>query len=153
VAVRAIEDPRVRLGALGLVLLLGLLCIVGLFRARQQPPEAARLAVDAFLGRLAAGNLSGAYDQLCNDTRRQVEREDFVAGIGARPAVTTFAIEAVTPTGPAGATVRATLADPVGAASTYDLLVVDDRGTWRVCGSPLSGDDAPATPTPAPSPS
>lgn len=142
-----------RLGALGLVLLLGLLCVGGLFRSRQEPPETARLAVDAFLGRLAAGNLNGAYDQLCNDTRRRVEREDFVAGIGARPAVTTFAIEAVTPTGPSGATVRATLADPVGTATTYDLLVVDDRGTWRVCGSPLGDDPATRTPPPTPTPS
>jgi hypothetical protein len=151
VASRAIDDPRVRVGALALVLLLGVLCGVGFFRARQEPVPAARLAADAFLGRLAAGNISGAYDQLCNDTRGRIEREDFVASIGGRPAVYTYVIDKVEPAGPDAATVTATLADPVGTAVPYDLRVVVDRGTWRVCGEPL-GTDASA-PTPSPSPS
>ena len=151
VAPRAIDDPRVRVGALALVLLVGVLCVSGFFRARQEPAPAARLAADAFLGRLAAGNVAGAYDQLCNDTRRRMERDDFVASIGGRPAVTTFAIEKVEPTGDDGATVTATLADPVGTTVSYDLRVVVDRGTWRVCGEPLSPETAPPAPSPSPS--
>ncbi len=153
VAPRAIDDPRVRVGALALVLLVGVLCVGGFFRARQEPTPAARTAADAFLGRLAAGNIAGAYDQLCNETRARMERDDFVASIGGRPAVTTFAIEKVEPAGEDGATVTATLADPVGTTVSYDLRVVVDRGTWRVCGEPLSPDTGPPPPTPAPTPS
>jgi hypothetical protein len=65
--------------------------------------------------------------------------------------VTTFAIEKVEPAGEDGATVTATLADPVGTTVSYDLRVVVDRGTWRVCGEPLSPDAPPVTPAPSPS--
>ena len=133
----AVRRPQVRAGLLVLLLLLGALGLTGVFRARQPPPKAARIAAEAFLGRLAAGNAVGAYDQLCNDTRARLERADFVAGIGGRPAVHTWRIDQVNPGGDGAVTVTATLADPGGAATSYTMRVVHDRGTWRVCGDPL----------------
>jgi hypothetical protein len=149
-----LRRPQVRVAALVLVLFVGALGVGAFFRARQQPAPAARIAAESFLGRLAAGNIAGAYDQLCNDTRRRVERDDFVASIGGRPAVHTYRIDEVAAEGDAAATVNATLADPGGNTSAYALRVVVDRGTWRVCGDPLPDGAAPTpTATPAPSPS
>jgi hypothetical protein len=120
-----------------LLLFLGALAVTGIFRAHQAPPKAARIAAESFLGRLAAGNIVGAYDQLCNDTRARLGREDFVAGIGGRPAVHTWRIDKVDPGRDGAMTVTATLADPGGNPTAYAMRVVDDRGTWRVCGDPL----------------
>jgi hypothetical protein len=133
----AVRRPQVRAGLLVLVLFIGALAVAGSFRARQAPQKAARIAAESFLGRLAAGNIAGAYDQLCNDTRGRLERDDFVAGIGGRPAVHTWRIDKVAAGGDGAMTVTATLADPGGNPTAYAMRVVDDRGAWRVCGDPL----------------
>ncbi|MEV4535132.1 hypothetical protein AB0J82_15010 [Asanoa sp. NPDC049518] len=134
-----VSDEARRAGMLTAVLLVAGLVVGGffLFRGHRAPEQGARLAADSFLTRLAAGNIGGAYDQLCNETRERVEREDFVAGIGGRPAVSSYRIDSVAETGPSDATVSAELLDPVGASTAYELRVTDDRGTWRVCGNPL----------------
>jgi hypothetical protein len=135
----ALRQPLRRAGILTAVLLVAGLVVGGffLFRGHRAPEQGARLAADAFLTRLAAGNIAGAYDQLCNETRERVEREDFVAGIGGRPAVSSYRIDDVVASGPHDATVSAALVDPVGASTPYEMRVTDDRGTWRVCGNPL----------------
>jgi hypothetical protein len=133
----AARRPQVRAGLLVLLLFLGALAVTGIFRARQAPARAARIAAESFLGRLAAGNIVGAYDQLCNDTRARLERDDFVAGIGGRPAVHTWRIDKVAAGGDGAVTVTATLADPGGNPTSYAMRVVDDRGSWRVCGDPV----------------
>ncbi|SNT62567.1 hypothetical protein SAMN05421812_114118 [Asanoa hainanensis] len=134
-----VSDEARRAGILTAVLLVAGLVVGGffLFRGHRDPEQGARLAADSFLTRLAAGNIGGAYDQLCNETRERVERDDFVAGIGGRPAVSSYRIDGVAATGPSDATVTAELLDPVGASTPYELRVTDDRGTWRVCGNPL----------------
>ncbi|MDG4826812.1 hypothetical protein O7635_33600 [Asanoa sp. WMMD1127] len=131
--------PLRRLGVLTAVLVVVGLVVGGffLFRGHRSPEQGARLAADSFLTRLAAGNIAGAYDQLCNETRGRVERDDFVAGIGGRPAVSSYRIDDVVATGPQDATVSAALVDPGGASTAYEMRVTDDRGTWRVCGNPL----------------
>jgi hypothetical protein len=135
----ALRQPLKRVGIMGGTLVVAGLLAGGFFAlgGHRGPEQGARLAADVFLGRLAAGNIAGAYDQLCNETRGRVEREDFVAGIGGRPAVTSYQIDAVVATGSHDATVTAALVDPTGAATPYELRVTDDRGTWRVCGNPL----------------
>jgi hypothetical protein len=133
----ALRRPQARAGLLVLLLFLGTLALAGFFRAHQDPPKAARIAAESFLGRLAAGNVTGAYDQLCNETRSRLEREDFVAGIGGRPAVHTWRIDKVDRAGDGAVSVTATLADPGGNPTAYAMRVVDDRGAWRVCGDPL----------------
>ncbi|HEV7707561.1 MAG TPA: hypothetical protein VGP16_05160 [Asanoa sp.] len=134
-----LRQPLRRAGVLAAVLVVAGLVVGGffLFRGQRAPEQGARLAADSFLTRLAAGNIAGAYDQLCNDTRARVEREDFVAGIGGRPAVSGYRIDGVAATGPHDATVSAALLDPTGASSAYEMRVTVDRGTWRVCGNPL----------------
>ncbi|GIF72709.1 Rv0361 family membrane protein [Asanoa siamensis] len=135
----AVRQPLRRAALLAAVLVAAGLLVGGffVFRGQRAPEQGARLAADVFLTRLAAGNIAGAYDQLCNETRDRVEREDFVAGIGGRPAVTSYKIDGVVATGEADATVTAALVDPAGAVTPYELRVTDDRGTWRVCGNPL----------------
>jgi len=134
-----LRQPLKRAGIMTLVLVVVGLVVGGffLFRGERDPERAARIAADSFLRRLAAGNIPGAYDQLCNDTRQRVEREDFVAGIGGRPAVHTYTIDGIAVTGPHDAMVTATLGDPSGARTPYEMRVTVDRGTWRVCGDPL----------------
>ncbi|GAA1858459.1 Rv0361 family membrane protein [Asanoa iriomotensis] len=135
----ALRQPLKRVGIMGGTLVAAGLVVGGFFAlgGHRGPEQGARLAADTFLTRLAAGNIGGAYDQLCNETRERVEREDFVAGIGGRPAVTSYKIDGVVATGSADATVSAALVDPTGAITPYELRVTDDRGTWRVCGNPL----------------
>ena len=135
----ALRQPLKRVGIMSGTLVAAGLVVGGFFALGGQrgPEQGARLAADTFLTRLAAGNIAGAYDQLCNETRDRVEREDFVAGIGGRPAVTSYTIDAVVATGEHDATVSAALVDPTGAKTPYELRVTDDRGTWRVCGNPL----------------
>lgn len=103
---------------------------------RQDPATAARIAVDTFVGRLIAGNFDGAYDQLCAETRQRVERDDFVSGVGSRPAVRSYQVDRVEAVDQ-GFSVSLTLADPTGTAAPQVFRVVEDRGAWRVCGDPL----------------
>ncbi|MEV0715152.1 hypothetical protein [Asanoa sp. NPDC050611] len=135
----ALRRPLKRAGIMGGTLVVAGLVVGGFFTlgGHRGPEQGARLAADVFLTRLAAGNIGGAYDQLCNETRGRVEREDFVAGIGGRSAVSSYTIGAVVPAGSHDATVSAELVDPTGATTPYELRVTDDRGTWRVCGNPL----------------
>lgn len=103
---------------------------------RQDPAAAARIATDTFVSRLIAGNFDGAYDQLCAETRKRVERDDFLSGVGSRPAVRSYQIDRVEAV-EKGFSVRLTLADPGGAAAPQVFRVVEDLGAWRVCGDPL----------------
>ena len=128
--------------------LVALLLVAGLgvggffmFRPAQHPPTAAQVAADTFLGRLRSGDLGGAYDQLCRRTREQIERDQFVARIGARPAVRAYRTAAAEPA-EEGFTVRARVTDPSGASQVQVLRVIEDRGSWRVCGDAvrLPGD-------------
>jgi hypothetical protein len=135
----ALRQPLRRVLIMVAALVAAVLLVGGffVFRGQRAPEQGARLAADVFLARLAEGNIAGAYDQLCNETRGRVERADFVAGIGGRPAVRSYRIDDVTATGAHDATVTAALVDPAGATTPYELRVTDDRGTWRVCGNPL----------------
>ena len=124
----------------GLVLLL---CCGGLglggffiFRPEQDPGVAVRIAADAFVSRLVAGNYGGAYDQLCADIRERLDRDEFVTSVGGRPAVRSYQVEKIEAVD-GGYSVSVTLADPTGATEAQVLRVVEDRGTWRVCGEPL----------------
>jgi hypothetical protein len=136
-------DPGLRKPLLVVAGLALLLCFCGLgvggffiFRPEQEPDKAARIATDAFVSRLIAGDYGGAYDQLCADTRERVVREDFVTSIGGRPAVRSYQIDKIEES-PAGLSVSVTLADPSGASVPQVFRVVEDRGAWRVCGDPL----------------
>jgi hypothetical protein len=137
-----VDDPLRRpvlvVASLAMLLLFGGLSIGGffLFRPEQEPATAARIATDAFVSRLIAGNYGGAYDQLCADTRRRVERDDFIASIGGRPAVRSYQVDKIERSG-AGFTINVTFADPSGAAAPQVFRVIEDRGAWRICGDPL----------------
>ncbi|MFC7548616.1 hypothetical protein [Plantactinospora sp. GCM10030261] len=139
---RAEHAPRRPLtwaAGLALLLVCGLLGIGGwfLFRPAQEPATAVRIATDAFVGRLIAGDYGAAYDGLCADTRERFDREEFVDSVAGRPAVRSYQIEAIEDGGAGGFTVRLTLADPSGTTAPQVFRVVPDRGAWRVCGDPL----------------
>ncbi|WP_329102108.1 hypothetical protein OG792_22950 [Micromonospora sp. NBC_01699] len=120
-----------------------LLCLTGLgiggffwFRPAQEPEAAARIAIDSFVQRLIAGNYGGAYDQLCVDTRERFDREQFAADVAGRPAVRSYQIDTMERSGTAFS-VGVTLVDPSGASEAHAYRVVEDRGSWRICGDPL----------------
>lgn len=133
-----VRRPLLTVAGLALVLLLTGLGIGGffLFRPGQDPEAAARIAIDSFVQRLIAGNYGGAYDQLCSDTRERLDREQFTADIGGRPAVRSYQIDTIERSGGAF-TIGVTLADPSGASETHVYRVVEDRGSWRICGDPI----------------
>jgi hypothetical protein len=138
-------DHELRRPVLIVAALALLLCLTGLgiggfflFRPEQEPAVAARIATDSFVQRLIAGNLGGAYDQLCADTRERFDREEFITDIGGRPAVRSYQIDKIEKSG-ASFSVSVTLADPSGASEVHLYRVVEDRGTWRICGDPLPG--------------
>jgi len=134
-----LREPVRRVGVIAAVFVVAAVAVGGffLFRGTRTPEQGARIAAEAFLDRLRAGNIGGAYDQLCNETRERVERDDFVAGIGGRPAVRGYTIDGLAVAGDRDATVTATLTDPGGNPTAYELRVTVDRGIWRVCGNPL----------------
>jgi hypothetical protein len=135
---RELRAPLLIVAGLALLLCLAGLGIGGSFLLRpdQEPAAAARIATDSFVQRLIAGNYGGAYDQLCADSRERFDRERFVIDIGSRPAVRSYQIDKIEKTGPAYS-VKVTLADPSGASEAHVYRVVEDRGTWRICGDPL----------------
>ena len=134
-----LRRPVLVVAGLTLALCLVGLCVGGffLFRPAQEPEAAARIAVDSFVQRLIAGNYGGAYDQLCSDTRERLDREDFTADIGGRPAVRSYQIDQLERSG-AAFSVTVTLADPSGASQTQVYRVVEDRGgAFPICGDPV----------------
>ncbi|MFI6757610.1 hypothetical protein ACIBF5_00505 [Micromonospora sp. NPDC050417] len=133
-----VRRPLVTVAALTLALLLGGLGIGGffLFRPDQEPEAAARIAIDSFVQRLIVGNYGGAYDQLCSDTRQRLDREQFAADIGGRPAVRSYQIDKIEKSGRTFS-ISVTLADPSGASEAHVYRVVEDRGSWRICGDPI----------------
>ncbi|RKR86968.1 hypothetical protein BDK92_1240 [Micromonospora pisi] len=135
---REVRRPLLAVAALTLALLLGGLGIGGffLFRPGQEPETAARIAIDSFVQRLIAGNYGGAYDQLCSDTRERLDREQFTADIGGRPAVRSYQIDKIERSGRTFS-ISVTLADPSGASEAHVYRVVEDRGSWRICGDPI----------------
>ncbi|MFK3982318.1 hypothetical protein ACI2K4_18300 [Micromonospora sp. NPDC050397] len=135
---REVRRPLLTVVGLALALLLAGLGIGGffLFRPAQEPEAAARVAVDSFVQRLIAGNYGGAYDQLCSDSRERLDREQFSADIGGRPAVRSYQIDKIERID-RDFSVSVTLADPSGASEAHVYRVVEDRGSWRICGDPI----------------
>jgi hypothetical protein len=98
-----------------------------------------RDAGEAFAGDLEAGNLDGAYGRLCRATRGDYSREEFAAVERAQPALTGHRILGVTVStvnGRRTGQVIAELTRANGSVERHSFLLVEEDGTWKVCGSP-----------------
>ncbi|HEX7746540.1 MAG TPA: hypothetical protein VF462_14915 [Micromonosporaceae bacterium] len=100
----------------------------------------ARDAAEAFLRAVAAGDTTGAYNQLCPDTRGRIDRDGFARKIRALPAIRRYQIQGVsvaTNRREMKGTVTAEVTWATGVLENRKLTMVTIDGKWRVCGDPV----------------
>ncbi len=115
---------------------------VGAFFVRRsvQETEPAQNAVVSFVRQVGAGDLDGAYGQLCAGTRRRLSRDEFAETVPARDRLVDVEVTGASVKGsPAGwtATVNADVYDRVGFRESYSFELVQEDGDWKVCGDPF----------------
>lgn len=133
----------------GLLLLGGitlLVCCVGVtgfgawnFQAIRQATDPARKAADGFLRALTGGDVTGAYDRLCGETRDRWGPEDFTRWVSTPPTVSGYLILDVSVRSVKGqlrATAATRLTRTTGAVDEHPMPVVREGKHWRICGDP-----------------
>jgi len=138
--------PRLR-GVLALVGAVLFICCVGAaglgtwtFQSIKGGEEPARQAAEAYLGDLVAGDLPGAYDRLCTQTRDRLRPGGFAEQVRSRPKLVRYAITDVQVTADnlrLQGTVSAEFTWESGVIAPQELSMVTEGGGWRVCGDPF----------------
>lgn len=98
-----------------------------------------RQTADGFLRQVATGDTDSAYEQLCADTRTRWSELGFTSWVRTPPVVRDHEIVDVSVTTRAGrphGTVTVTLTRDSGDTEQRELTVVEEDGSWRVCGDP-----------------
>jgi hypothetical protein len=112
---------------------------VFLFRGVSHAVGPARDAADEFMTDPQTGDLPGAYDRLCADTRSRFTRDVFVDGAAVQPKIKSHRIVGVNVSnynGKSSATVTAELTLDTGFVDRHAFTLVNEDGTWKVCGRP-----------------
>ncbi|WP_229401586.1 Rv0361 family membrane protein [Micromonospora okii] len=136
----------VRAGALAAGLGLGT-CLVGVAglavwnaQVVVQADGPVRQTADGFLRDVAAGDTDRAYERLCGQARDRWSQAGFGSWVRTPPQVRGHEIVDVsvaTRSGRPRGVVRVRLHRDGGGAEERELPVVQEDGTWRVCGDPF----------------
>ncbi|WP_018723326.1 Rv0361 family membrane protein [Salinispora fenicalii] len=123
-----------------------LLCCVGVaglaawnLQAVTRAAGPVRLTADGFLRQLTTGDTTGAYEQLCADSRSRWSKIGFTSWVRTPPTVQDYEIVDVAVTSRRGrpqGTVTVRLTRDSGTTEQRDLSIVTEDGGWRVCGDP-----------------
>jgi hypothetical protein len=123
------------------------LCLVGAaglgvynLQAVYRASGPAKQAAEAFLRDVAAGDLAGAYERLCPDTRARLSRDAFAQRVSALPRMRAYEIRDVsvaTNKTELKGTVMANVTWANGVPESRSLTMVTVDGAWRVCGDPF----------------
>ncbi|WP_238013135.1 DUF4878 domain-containing protein [Dactylosporangium sp. AC04546] len=125
--------------------LLAVCCVGGgvggylLFRNVKDAIGPVRVAAEAFVTQLEAGNTDAAYDSLCEGTRRQYTRDAFAAGVSKQPKIRSHTIQGVfvnTNNGRTTGTVTMQLTLDTGFTDQHTFVLQKESDTWKVCGQP-----------------
>jgi hypothetical protein len=103
----------------------------------QDSVKPAHDAADSYLGKVQAGDFTGAHAQLCTATQERLSQSAFVASYTGQPKLRSYKItntSVVNRNGRVSATVQAHLVTDSGLARDEVLRLVKlDDNSWRVC--------------------
>lgn len=104
-----------------------------------QNKKAPEREANAFLNSLQVNGVADAYTQLCSATKKDFSETAFAAYVKKQPAIsdhTVVSTDVRNVNGVSSAIVVVKLVEGGGTHETHSLVLLDEGGSWLVCGQP-----------------